>query len=197
MVHIRHSQMSPMAAAEFNCTPFRLDGPRDDSMSRREGRRSSPYRSDRLLAANQEPPLGAHLVTPRFAYAHHGVYVGGGTVVHYAAFAKCWRRGPVEEISLPRFAHGHPVWVRPIGRNTLPAADILRRARSRIGENGYRFFSNNCEHFSEWCVNGEPRSLQVERFIANLQALARVLRQLWRPLLPAPPRRPAAPRPIH
>jgi hypothetical protein len=196
MVHISHSQMSATAEAGFICTPFRLDGPGDDSRAL-EGRRSRPYRSDRLLAANQEPPLGAHLVTPRFAYVHHGVYVGGGVVVHYAAFAKCWRCGPVEEISLTRFAHGHPVWVRPGGRNTLPCADILTRARSRLGENRYRFFSNNCEHFSEWCVNGEPRSLQVERFMAHLQTLSRALRVLWRHLLPAPSRRAAAPRPIH
>ena len=59
---------------------------------RHDSLRDSPEfsRVDRLLAANEEPPLGAHLVTPRFAYSHHGVYVGGGAVVHYAAFAKLW-----------------------------------------------------------------------------------------------------------
>ena len=165
-------------------------------LGRRPLHLEEPHRVDRLLPSNEEPPLGAHLVTPRFAYAHHGVYVGGGAVVHYAAFAKCWRRGPVEEISLPRFAQGHPVWVRLGGRNPLPAADILTRARSRVGEDRYRFFSNNCEHFSEWCVNGEPRSLQVEQFMAHLQPLSRVLRQLGRHLLPATARHAAAPRPI-
>ena len=179
---IAPSQMSTAGAAPLGRTPLHRDG---------------PHRVDRLLPSNEEPPLGAHLVTPRFAYAHHGVYVGGGVVVHYAAFAKCWRRGPVEEISLTHFAHGHPVWVRPGGRNTLPCADILTRARSRLGENRYRFFSNNCEHFSEWCVNGEPRSLQVERFMAHLQPLSRALSELCRHLLPALSRRAAAPQPIH
>jgi hypothetical protein len=70
----------------------------------------------------------------------------------------------------------------------------LTRARSRVGENRYRFFSNNCEHFSEWCVNGEPRSLQVERFMAHLQPLSRTLRALWRPALA---RRNDAPQPMH
>ena len=28
-------------------------------------------------------PLGAHLVTPRCGYTHHGIHVGDGQVVHY------------------------------------------------------------------------------------------------------------------
>jgi Lecithin retinol acyltransferase len=197
MVRVAHNQMSTTAAAGWLRAPFPLDEPRDDSSSRLKSRRSSRHRADRLLAIGEEPPLGAHLVTPRFAYAHHGVYVGGGAVVHYAAFAKCWRRGPVEQISLSRFAHRNPVWVRPGRRDTLPCAEIVRRARSRVGENRYRFFRNNCEHFSEWCVNGEPRSLQVERLLAHLQPLTRALHELWRHLQLLPPRPGTAPRPIH
>jgi Lecithin retinol acyltransferase len=147
---------------------------------------SSP--GDRLLTPEQEPPLGAHLVTPRFAYQHHGVYVGRGVVVHYAAYAKHWRRGPVEEISLARFADGHPVWVRPPRRTWLQRAEIVGRARSRLGENRYRFFSNNCEHLSEWCVNGEHRSLQVEHLLAPLRRVSGALGAL-KPLLARLPRR--------
>jgi len=138
------------------------------------------HRGDRLLAANEEPPVGTHLITPRFAYAHHGVYVGGGRVVHYAAFAKHWRRGPVEETSLTRFACGQIVWVRPARPHGLQRAEIIRRARSRIGENRYRFFSNNCEHLSEWWVNGEHRSLQVEHLLAPLRRISGVLGDLKR-----------------
>jgi len=130
---------------------------------------------DRLLAADEEPPLGAHLVTPRFAYAHHGVYVGDGRVVHYVAFAKHWRRGPVEETSLARFAYGHRVWVRPARVRGVQSGEIVRRARSRIGENRYGFFGNNCEHLSEWCVNGEHRSQQVERLLAPLRRICGAL----------------------
>lgn len=31
-----------------------------------------------------EPPVGAHLVTPRRGYTHHGNYAGDGSVLHYA-----------------------------------------------------------------------------------------------------------------
>ena len=166
------------------------------AQSQRFTTRSSPSgealggrcRADRLLAAQEEPPLGAHLVTPRFAYAHHGIYVGGGAVVHYAAFAKHWHRGPVEETSLTRFADRHPVSVRARRPDGLQAAEIMGRARSRLGENRYRFLSNNCEHFSEWCVNGEHRSPQVERLLAPLRCVAGALND-WLRLLKATPLR--------
>ena len=145
-------------------------------------------RGDRSLTRHEEPPVGAHLVTPRLAYAHHGVYVGGGTVVHYAAFAKHWRRGPVEEISLRQFADGYALWVRPARTNGLPCAEIVRRARSRVGENRYRFFSNNCEHLSEWCVNGEHRSPQLERLLARVYSISAVLSDFMRLLKVTSPR---------
>jgi hypothetical protein len=152
-------------------------------------------RDDRSLTGNEEPPLGAHLVTPRFAYAHHGIYVGAGIVVHYSGFPCDWRRGPVEEISLKLFAHGHPVRMRPARPNGLPCAEIVRRARSRLGENRYRFFSNNCEHLSEWCVNGEQRSPQVERFLTPLRRVSRALSDFTRLLEAAPLRRDGSARP--
>jgi hypothetical protein len=161
---------------------------RHDRRSRPQSWGVGPCRGDRLLATHEEPPLGAHLVTPRFAYAHHGVYVGRGTVVHYAAFAKHWHRGPVEETSLTRFADRHPVWVRAARPNGLLCAETVRRARSRLGENHYRFLSNNCEHLSEWCVNGEHRSPQVERLLARVRCVSAVLSDFMR-LLKATPLR--------
>lgn len=145
-------------------------------------------RSDRRLGAHEKPRLGAHLVTPRFAYAHHGIYVGAGNVVHYAAFASDWHRGPVQEVSLSGFAHGHPVWVRPAGSDALRCEEIVRRARSRLGENRYRLWSNNCEHFSEWCVHGQHRSPQVERLLARVRCVSRVFGKLGRGLTMTSPR---------
>jgi hypothetical protein len=182
-VYIAQSQM--FTSSRVLRKKFHLRAHRHDRLST-QGPGLGLWRSDRLLAGNEEPPLGAHLVTPRFTYAHHGVYVGGGTVVHYAAFAKHWRRGPVEETSLTRFADGHPVWVRPARPSGLPCAEIVRRARSRLGEDRYGFFSNNCEHLSEWCVNGEHRSAQVERFLTPLRRVSGALNDLMRLLLATP-----------
>src|SRR5262245_23121761 len=71
------------------------------------------HRSDRLLEWDEEPAFGAHLLTPRLGYTHHGIYVGAGRVVHYSSCAEHWPRGEVEEVSFGSFSHGRPVWVRP------------------------------------------------------------------------------------
>ena len=129
-------------------------------------------RSDRRLREGEEPALGSHLLTPRLGFAHHGIYVGGGRVVHYGALVHGLHRGPVEQVPLARFTHGHTLWVRPGGAR-FGCEEVIRRARSRIGENNYRLLSNNCEHFCEWCLRGEHRSEQVERALVLPRRLAR------------------------
>lgn len=116
-------------------------------------------------------PIGAHLVTPRRHYTHHGIYIGNGRVVHYAGLARSWRPGPVEEVSLEEFAGGQSVSVLAEARGPFTPTEVVARARSRLGENLYRLISNNCEHFCEWCLSGHARSAQVERFVARLRAL--------------------------
>ena len=81
-----------------------------------------------------------------------------------------------------------PYGSEPDGPTDCKLRRSCGRARSRLGENRYRFFSNNCEHFSEWCVNGEHRSPQVERLLAPLRCVPRALTDLLR-LLKATPLR--------
>src|SRR5450631_4420145 len=78
----------------------------------------------------QEPVLGAHLATTRLGYAHHGVYVGGGKVVHYAGLCRSWHSGPVEEVTISQFAFGHPVWIVDHPESIYSAEEIVQRAQS-------------------------------------------------------------------
>ena len=39
-----------------------------------------------------------------------------------------------------------------------PADEIIKIARSKIGEGGYDILHNNCEHFASDCVFGQPQS---------------------------------------
>jgi hypothetical protein len=152
-----------------------------------------PRRCVQPLASGETPPLGAHLVTPWLGYAHHGIYVGGGNIVHYGALMYDVIRKPV---SLAAFADGRPVFVVGHCEAAFDAAEIVRRARSRLGENRYRLLSNNCEHFVEWCLHDEHRSFQVEtalefpRWFGEriLAAMLRLARRTARPsrLVPAP-----------
>jgi hypothetical protein len=122
-------------------------------------------RSDSLLVAGEEPPLGSHLVTPRRGFSHHGIYVGRGNAVHHkSAVGGLWR-GPVEEVSLARFALGRAIWIRVHASFRFSGAEVARRALSRVGEDRYRLLTNNCEHFCEWCVQDELRSFQVEQLL--------------------------------
>jgi cell wall-associated NlpC family hydrolase len=124
------------------------------------------------------------VVTPRRGYLHHGIYIGDGRVVHYTGLANGLQRGPVEETSLARFGCGRPVWIKSYAPSTFGAQEVIRRARSRVGEDRYRLWTNNCEHFCEWCVRGEPRSYQVEAWLARpgraLRAIIRSPLQLIR-----------------
>ena len=144
-------------------------------------------------ALNLQPPVGAHLVTPREGYDHHGIYVGDAKVVHYAGLSRALGRGPVEEIHLNRFADGGAVWIVPEPDAIYATENAVRRARSRLGEDRYRLLSNNCEHFCTWCLYGESRSAQVRACLRNPLAALRTAKWLlgaW--LMPKAPAATAA-----
>src|ERR1700733_8882265 len=125
------------------------------------GGKATPCRGllpcDRPLAPECEPPLGAHMVTPRRGYTHHGIYVGAGRVVQYGGLSWGLRPGPVEEVPLAQFSQGRPVSVRAVGSRWFDQHAVVRRARLRLGEDRYSVLRNNCEHFCEWCVRGQHR----------------------------------------
>jgi hypothetical protein len=129
--------------------------------------------------------LGAHLVTPRRGYTHHGIYVGGGRVVHYAGWSRAqFTRRPVEEVSLEEFAGGRGVHVLPATAARFAAREVVVRARSRLGEDRYRLATNNCEHFCHWCLTGESRSAQIDRLTAWLAGGAAAWRRVVRAVAP-------------
>ncbi|HVH84125.1 MAG TPA: lecithin retinol acyltransferase family protein [Steroidobacteraceae bacterium] len=133
---------------------------------------------------SREPPIGAHVLTPRSGYIHHGIFVGRGRVVHYRGLSRGFSPGPVEEVTLTQFAQGRPVWIAPRRESAASPEEVVRRARLRIGENRYRIFTNNCEHFCEWCLSGDPRSYQVEALVdccrAWLERLTSLVRRAGR-----------------
>jgi hypothetical protein len=122
---------------------------------------------DLLLDSDCEPPLGAHIVTPRRGYTHHGIYVGGGLVIQYGGLSRGLRRGPVEEVTLSQFYQAGRVWLREVGSHWFDQNEVVRRARLRLGEDRYSLLTNNCEHFCEWCVRGQHRSYQIDDRIAG------------------------------
>lgn len=123
---------------------------------------------------------GAHLVSERDGYTHHGIYVGDGRVIHYGGFLRSAKRRPVEYIALRRFAAGRGIRVQPDAGAVFSGAEIVARAKSRLGEDRYQFLSNNCEHFCTWCVRGVARSEQVRQCLRHPLAGLRTLFALVR-----------------
>jgi len=153
--------------------------PRKDESRARDARHAAVCEQESLMAPDSAPPVAAHLVVSRTWYAHHGIYVGDGKVVHYRGLTRSLRAGPVEEVSLAEFARGRPIRVRLQGGARFDREVVIARARSRLGEDCYRILSNNCEHFCEWCVHGRNRSLQIEEWRARpRRALLAALRFL-------------------
>jgi len=125
-------------------------------------------------AAYAELPIGAHLVTPRGRFTHHGIYVGKGRVIHYAGLCEALRAGPVEEVSLAEFARGNGIRIEGSVHPSFSRDQIVARARSRLGEMRYRLLTNNCEHFCTWCIRGKSRSRQVRRCLTRPDHAVRV-----------------------
>jgi hypothetical protein len=115
------------------------------------------------MKTSNNVPIGAHLVTNRGVYKHHGIYAGKQRVIHYAGLADGLNAGPVEEVSLEQFTDGLGYSIKPHPKARFTGEQVVGRARSRVGEKRYDVASNNCEHFCEWCVNDHHHSGQVDR----------------------------------
>jgi len=134
----------------------------------RPGRKPSASAAASQIAGLRPGSLapGTHLVTSRRGYMHHGIYVGRGMVVHYAGLSRFLHFGPVEEVTMSRFSRRRPVQIIEYSESRYSPQEVVRRARSRLGENDYQVLSNNCEHFCNWCISGRSHSTQVESTLA-------------------------------
>ena len=100
-------------------------------------------------------------------YDHHGIGIGNGRVIHHpgaGSFAsssgkggKCIRRDTLED-----FANGEEITVKPHPDRRYSPAEAVERAESKLGECEYSILSHNCEHFVNWCIDGEEKSEQAD-----------------------------------
>lgn len=108
------------------------------------------------------PQIGDHLKSSRGFYSHHGLYVGDEVVVHYSGLSDGIQSGPIEEVSLKEFCNGKGFEVIPHADRRYSRAESAKRARTRLGEEAYSVTGNNCEHFVNWCIDGNHTSGQVD-----------------------------------
>lgn len=100
------------------------------------------------------------------AYWHHGLYIGrfdsGYMVIHYSGNAGPESTGKVEVVPIDEFGEWYEIQVVPHASPKHDREASILRAFSRYQENRYDLIFNNCEHFVNWCIEGESGSKQVQ-----------------------------------
>ncbi|MEA5462837.1 lecithin retinol acyltransferase family protein [Leptothoe sp. PORK10 BA2] len=99
-------------------------------------------------------------------YQHHGIDCGDGSVIHYRKVGTA----TIARTSAAAFARGNPLYTLPQSVSFIPDV-VLNRAESRLGEQRYNLFFNNCEHFANWCKTGNNVSLQLDNFGLQLEQI--------------------------
>jgi len=124
-----------------------------------------------------EPPVGSHLLSPRTGFNHHGIYIGNGRVIHYSGMARTLthkdlvrlpgliRYGCVVKTSIKRFCDGHGFRVIEHPHAKFTGEAVVERAKKRLYERSYYLYSNNCEHFVNWCIDDTFKSPAVTRIL--------------------------------
>ncbi|OPY55808.1 MAG: NC domain protein [Pelotomaculum sp. PtaU1.Bin035] len=112
---------------------------------------------------------GDHLYVDRGLYTHHGIDDGEGNVIQYSGLQDGFESGPINVVPLHEFTSGSELKIKKYAdaERKYSRDEIVARARSRVGEDGYSVWGNNCEHFAEWCVTGNHESKQVEKAVAG------------------------------
>ncbi|XP_012934727.1 phospholipase A and acyltransferase 2 [Aplysia californica] len=102
----------------------------------------------------------------RSLYSHWGVYIGSGKIIHLTR-RNAERGGPKGVVREDDFwdAVGGDCAYKNNSRDNksrpLPPDEIVKRAKSMLGDAGYNLLKDNCEHFANWCRYGETESQQV------------------------------------
>ncbi|MDH5632887.1 MAG: lecithin retinol acyltransferase family protein [Gammaproteobacteria bacterium] len=119
---------------------------------------------------------GDHIRIRRRFYNHHGICIGNDKVVHYApppgkgvADGIGWQQvlgvdstvNTIHETELKDFVADSDEPPRLISYDpdfSYPPLKVVARACSRLGENGYNLWGNNCEHLASWCKTVQATS---------------------------------------
>lgn len=91
-------------------------------------------------------------------YYHHGIDCGDGTVIHLSK-----QHHGVKRSSWAEFSEGKQVFTEETPL-LFDRGEVIRRAKSRVGQRGYDLFSDNCEQFVTWCRTGSAQCHQLGNF---------------------------------
>ena len=124
---------------------------------------------------------GDLIVFQRELYKHYAVNVGNGKIVHITSAegvgqfccSSISNKAVVKKENFQDFyQEGENVYVERHKKTPLPTKEIVERAESKVGEEGYSLLWRNCEHFAHWCRYGEGESIQAVYLLTVLSIVA-------------------------
>lgn len=117
--------------------------------------------------------LGDHLTVHHGFYTHHGIVVGEDHIIHYGRGLSDIKNAKIEIVSREVFADGKKATIIK-SPCIYSAEEVVARAKSRLGENCYDVFDNNCEHFANWCRSDDALSPQASNTKTILRQTAAI-----------------------
>ncbi|MGN0452561.1 MAG: lecithin retinol acyltransferase family protein [Ruminococcus sp.] len=125
----------------------------------------------------KKPEAGDQVRVKRTGYYHHGIYTGQSVIQFGEGDSESdmlhCENNDVNETSLGDFLKGGLLEVRVYSKKELKLKnspeETVRIAREHLGEKGYHFIRNNCEHFSNLCAFNEKISLQAEAQLEDIR----------------------------
>ncbi len=108
---------------------------------------------------------GDHIKVRRlgFLYAHHGIDMGDGTVIHFSGEPLRPTRARVIRSDFTAFCDGARCQVVPYREPVRRPCEVVAAAEASLSAGSYCVLLNNCEHFATYCKTGVTKSYQVRR----------------------------------
>ncbi|KAK7089674.1 phospholipase A and acyltransferase 3-like [Littorina saxatilis] len=133
------------------------------------------------------PKKGDIIRFQRKGYSHFAIYIGDGKVIHRTSppdslnvqsasatavgqsknAAAIIRIDDLKDVAGDE-SKAHIANSLDDQKKPFDPEEIVKRAKSKLGEKGYNLFFKNCEHFVMWCRYGIEKSEQVEQFVDAL-----------------------------
>ena len=113
----------------------------------------------------------AHIKVRRLGllYAHHGIDMGDGTVIHFVE-KKMGTRAQIKRTSIDDFLKGGKL-LTVRHKKALDPDETIRLAKTEMGKGDYHLVWNNCEHFATYCKTGKKKSKQVWRSVVGAASI--------------------------
>ena len=117
---------------------------------------------------------GDHPAASKVRRVELGEFLDSGAI-HVRSYEEFYRVGSIEDRFIRESGRRFQELLDELRGISLQEADgaadsVVARAESRLGQGGFDFFLNNCEHFATWCKTGLSNSRQIEaiwRFALN------------------------------